>query len=90
MTYLPMKMEQAECTETSAYKIQTPGNYSEENKTYRTRRKFEIKNARLLSTVVLCFVTATCFGGGTQPSSGSLHTSIQNWLNCSTLPQQHI
>ena len=23
----PMKMEQAECSETSAYKIQTPGNY---------------------------------------------------------------
>ena len=26
-----MKMEQAECFETSAYKIQTPGNYPEEN-----------------------------------------------------------
>ena len=25
----PMKMEQAECSETSAYKIQTPGNYPE-------------------------------------------------------------
>ena len=29
-TYLPMKMEQTECSETSAYKIQTPGNYPEE------------------------------------------------------------
>jgi len=28
-----MKMEQTECPETSAYKIQTPGNYPEE-KTY--------------------------------------------------------
>ena len=28
---LPMKMEQKECSETSAYKIQTPGNYPEEN-----------------------------------------------------------
>ena len=28
--YLPMKMEQTECSETSAYKIQTPGNYPEE------------------------------------------------------------
>jgi len=27
-----MKMEQAECSETSAYKIQTPGNYPEENR----------------------------------------------------------
>jgi hypothetical protein len=29
-TYLPIKMEQTECSETSAYKIQTPGNYPEE------------------------------------------------------------
>jgi hypothetical protein len=28
---LPMKMEQIECPETSAYKIQTPGNHPEEN-----------------------------------------------------------
>jgi len=28
-TYLPMKTEQTECSETSAYKIQTPGNYPE-------------------------------------------------------------
>jgi hypothetical protein len=26
-----MKMEQTECSETSAYKIQAPGNYPEEN-----------------------------------------------------------
>jgi hypothetical protein len=26
-----MKVEQIECSETSAYKIQTPGNYPEEN-----------------------------------------------------------
>jgi len=26
-----MKMEHTECSETSAYKIQTPGNYQEEN-----------------------------------------------------------
>ena len=30
-TYLPMKTEQAECSETSAYNIQTAGNYPEEN-----------------------------------------------------------
>ena len=30
-TYLPMKMEQTECSETSADKFQTPGNYPEEN-----------------------------------------------------------
>jgi len=45
--YVPMKMEQTECSETSAYKIQTPGNYPEENNTtYRTRRRFEIKDVR--------------------------------------------
>jgi len=30
-TYLPMKMEQTECSETLAYKFQTPGNYPEES-----------------------------------------------------------
>jgi hypothetical protein len=30
-TYPPMKMEQTECSETVAYKIQTPGNYPEES-----------------------------------------------------------
>jgi hypothetical protein len=30
-TFLPMKMEQIECSETSAFKIQTPGNHPEEN-----------------------------------------------------------
>jgi len=30
-TYLPMKKEQTECSETSECKIQAPGNYPEEN-----------------------------------------------------------
>ena len=30
-TYLPIKMKQTAYSETSAYKIQTPGNYPEEN-----------------------------------------------------------
>ena len=30
-TYVPMKMEQTVCSETSTYKIQTPGNYPEES-----------------------------------------------------------
>ena len=33
-TYLPMKMEQTERSEMSAYKIQTPGNYAEESIQY--------------------------------------------------------
>jgi len=31
-TYLPMQMEQTECSETLAYKIQMLGNYPEVNK----------------------------------------------------------
>jgi len=38
-----MKMEETECSEMSAYKIQMPGNYPEE--TFRTRWKFEINNS---------------------------------------------
>jgi Holliday junction resolvasome RuvABC endonuclease subunit len=30
-TYTPMKIKQTECGKTSAYKIQTPGNYLEES-----------------------------------------------------------
>jgi hypothetical protein len=30
-TFLPMKMEQIECSEALAYKIQTPGIHPEEN-----------------------------------------------------------
>jgi len=43
-TYLPMKMEQTECFETSAYKIQKPGNYPEES----------IKHILLLLLLLLC------------------------------------
>jgi len=30
-TYLPINMEETQCSETSAYKTQTPGNYPEES-----------------------------------------------------------
>jgi len=30
-TYPPMKIERTECSETLAYKIQTPGNYPQES-----------------------------------------------------------
>jgi hypothetical protein len=40
-----MKMEQTECFETSAYKIQTPVELPRrKHTTYRTRQKFEMKN----------------------------------------------
>ena len=40
-------MEQIVCSETSAYIIQTPGNYPKENNIFRKRRKFEIKKLSL-------------------------------------------
>ena len=44
-TYLPMKMEQTECSETLAYKVQKPGELPRRKRTtYRTRGKFEIKD----------------------------------------------
>jgi len=40
-----MKMGQTECSETSAYKIQTSGNYPEESIQHSEQgEKFEIKN----------------------------------------------
>jgi len=40
--YPPMKIEQTECSETLAYKIQTPGNYREEK--HKTRTLIKIDN----------------------------------------------
>ena len=39
-----MKMEQTECFETLAYKIQMPGNYPEESIQHSEQREFEIEN----------------------------------------------
>ena len=49
-TYLPMKMKQTECSETSACKTQTPGNYSQViiqqnlNFLYRFSKNTQISN----------------------------------------------
>jgi len=48
--YLPMKMEQTECSETSAYTIQTPGKYPEENIQHTEHGK-SLKS-RILMTVI--------------------------------------
>jgi len=42
-----MKMEQTECSETSAYTIQTPGNYPEEN-IQHTELGESLKSRRIL------------------------------------------
>jgi hypothetical protein len=47
-----MKMDQTECSKTTAYKIQTPRNYPEENiQHYTTRQKLEIKNYTVIQEV---------------------------------------
>jgi hypothetical protein len=52
-----MKMEQTECSETSAYKIQTPGNYPEEKiQHFTTRAKLEIRKN------ILCLYLDTSSG----------------------------
>jgi len=44
-----MKMEQTVCSETSGYKLQTPGELPRRKHTaFRTRRKFEIKDVAVL------------------------------------------
>jgi hypothetical protein len=49
----PAYEDGAECSESSAYKIQTPGNHPKfRHSTFRARRKFEIKKRGTLLTVV--------------------------------------
>ena len=47
-SYLPAYEDRTECSETSAYKIQTTENYPKKYTTFRTRRKFEIKKFWLI------------------------------------------
>jgi hypothetical protein len=46
--YPPMKMEEAECSETSAYKIQTSGNYAEKK---HTTRRLSMPSAGFETTI---------------------------------------
>jgi hypothetical protein len=45
----PMKMEPIQCSETSAYKIQTPGNYPEDNIIYPQHGE-SLKTTKSVST----------------------------------------
>jgi hypothetical protein len=51
-TYPPMKMEPIQCSESSAYKIQTPGNYPEESILHPQHGE------SLKTTIFVCFLTA--------------------------------
>jgi len=48
-TYLPMKMQQTECSETPAYKIQTPENYPEESIQHSEHGRSLKSSAKLFS-----------------------------------------
>jgi hypothetical protein len=50
-----MKMEQTECSETAAYKIQMPGNYPEEN----IQQVFFLLNAAFAMTI-LALISGVC------------------------------
>jgi len=50
-----MKMDRTECSETLVYKIQAGESPKRKNTTFRTRRKFEIKNYTDLFIVVEFF-----------------------------------
>jgi len=59
ITYQPIKMEKTERSETSAYKIQTPGNYPKENiqhtedgKSLKSRILFKLRT-KMVTSVLL-------------------------------------
>jgi len=76
-----MKMEQTECSETSAYKIQRPGNYPEESiqhsehgesLNYGTIVKgvfYNLHKIRRLSSVTACVYLGYTAAGGTGHTS---------------------
>jgi ribosomal silencing factor RsfS len=66
-----MKMEQTECSETSAYKVQTPGNYPT---TFRTRRKFEIKNYTIFCIIVDALHVSGSFSAHHQELKNCTHS----------------
>jgi hypothetical protein len=50
-------VEQPECSETWAHKIQAPGNHPKiKNTIFKTRRQFEIKKYLLLSTITIIII----------------------------------
>ena len=53
VTYLPVKMERTECSETSEYKIQTPGNYPEKSIQHSER-------GESLKPRIFCYIFLLC------------------------------
>jgi len=78
-----MKMEQTECSETSAYKIQTPGNYPEENIQHTEHGESLI--SRINS--VLSLLPASVYSSGKSINTLPIRVEITIVLVCSDKPQ---
>jgi len=90
-THPPMKMEKTGCSETAAYKIQTPGNYPEESIQQKKTVCHNLgANEALIPSqcchlVALCCITSRC---ATVPSA-SARTAHGTWLQvCHLLTQK--
>ena len=73
----PMKMDQKECSETSEYKFQAGESPKRKNTTFRTRRKFEIKNYTDLLIVVEFFPNYYILDFAAFFDSKSLHSLVR-------------
>jgi hypothetical protein len=76
-TYPPVKMEQTERSETSAYTIQTPANYpeesiqhSEQGESLKLRTFLTISQRKFAKTSYTLHQVFICARGNTRPNSG--------------------
>jgi hypothetical protein len=84
ITFLPMKIEQIECSETSEYKIQTPGNCPEENIQQTEGNRF---NIHLLSPYIS---QHDCYCQQGPKNIGSVHQSHKKSTRHAFLSQKII
>jgi hypothetical protein len=62
-SYLPMKMEQTECSEMTEYKIQTPGNYPEESMQHSEQGESLKSRIKLYILSLFLFLLLSCYVG---------------------------
>jgi hypothetical protein len=74
-TYPPMKMEQTECSETLAFKLQTPGNNPEESRRH-SKHGESLKSRAFLPSAL------TCYNMG---SWGFTSDRVSHFFYCTTL-----
>jgi len=70
-----MKMEQTECSETSAYKIQAPGNYPEGNIQHTEHGE------SLKSRITFCCLCSKCIGHRLQSFANQMLTITHNKIH---------